>query len=199
MSHIFEPFFTTKGPGKGTGLGLSSVCAFVKQSNGAVSVESEPGRGSAFKIFLPATESKQGKEEGALRPISPAAGGETILLVEDQDMIRQMASDYLAQIGYSILAAPDGEAATHIAQTSNQPIQLLITDMVMPNMGGRALARRLVGRDPQTRVLFMSGYPDGAVPSEEAPLPDEQILQKPFSLKTLASRVRRLLDESRSR
>ena len=198
LSHIFEPFFTTKGPGKGTGLGLSSVYGVVKQSGGAISVESEPGGGSTFKIFLPAIEQKHRAEEKAPQPVSPAAGNETILLVEDQDMIRQMASDYLGQIGYNILAAPDGDAAIHLAETTNQPIQLLITDMIMPNMGGRALARQLVGMYPKAGVLFISGYPDGALPGVEEPIPDEQMLRKPFSLKTLASRVRRLLDEGAS-
>ena len=195
QSRIFEPFFTTKGPGKGTGLGLSTVYGVVKQSGGAISVESEIDRGSTFKIFLPACERENCCDEKASVPTSPTSGNENILLVEDQVAIREVVSDHLVQLGYNVFTAPDGEAAIHFTQTRNQPIDLLITDMVMPNMGGRELAQRLTERYPKAKVLFMSGYPDGAMPGSEESVLDEQILRKPFSLKTLANKARRLLDE----
>ncbi len=194
QSRIFEPFFTTKGPGRGTGLGLSTVYGVVKQSGGAISVESEPDRGSTFKIFLPACEREEYGAEKQPLSSSSTSGTETILLVEDQVAIREMVSDHLVQLGYKVMAAADGGAAMEVAQTAQQPIDLLITDMVMPNMGGEELARRLTGVYPDARVLFISGYPDGATPSAENSILDREILRKPFSLKALASQARRLLD-----
>jgi PAS domain S-box-containing protein len=194
QSHIFEPFFTTKGPGKGTGLGLSTVYGMVKQSEGAISVESEPDRGCAFKVFLPASEGESTPDEAQILPCAPACGNETILLVEDQAGIRDVANDYLLQLGYNVLPAPDGEAAMQVAQSQNQPIDLLVTDLVMPKMGGRQLAARLAEMYPQTKVLFMSGYPDLTAEDLEDSNLDKEILRKPFSLKTLASRARALLD-----
>jgi two-component system cell cycle sensor histidine kinase/response regulator CckA len=196
QARIFEPFFTTKGPGKGTGLGLSTVYGVVKQSGGAIAVESEIDRGSTFKILLPACERETCRDEKAPPlPTSSPAGNENILLVEDQVAIREMVSDHLVRLGYNVLTAPDGEAAIHLTQTRDQPIDLLITDLVMPNMGGRELAQRLAERYPKARVLFMSGYPDGAMPDSEESVLDSHILRKPFSLKTLACKARRLLDE----
>jgi PAS domain S-box-containing protein len=194
QAHIFEPFFTTKEPGKGTGLGLSTVYGMVKQSEGAISVESEPNRGCTFKVFLPAYEGESIPEETPIAANSSASGNETILLVEDQAGIRDVANDYLLQRGYKVLTAPDGEAAIQVAQSQNQPIDLLVTDLVMPKMGGRQLAARLAEMYPQTKVLFMSGYPDVAVEDLEDSIQDKEILRKPFSLKTLATRARLLLD-----
>ncbi len=196
QSHIFEPFFTTKQPGKGTGLGLSTVYGTVKDSGGAIDVESEPNRGSAFRIFFPACESEASPEETPVFPRSSPSGNETILLVEDQVGIREVANDYLLQLGYNVLAAPDGEAAMEVAQSRKQRIDLLVTDLVMPKMGGRQLAARLAEMYPRTKVLFMSGYPDVAMEGSEDPILDNEILRKPFSLKTLANRARLLLDAS---
>jgi len=194
QAHIFEPFFTTKEPGKGTGLGLSTVYGMVKQSEGAISVESAPDRGCTFKVFLPACEGESNPDETPTISSSSATGSETILLVEDQAGIRDVANDYLLQLGYKVLSAPDGEAAMQVAQSQNQPIDLLVTDLVMPKMGGQQLAARLAEMWPQTKVLFMSGYPDVAVESGEDSIQDKEILRKPFSLKTLATRARLLLD-----
>ena len=194
QARIFEPFFTTKGPGKGTGLGLAMVYGIVQQSDGAISVYSEPGHGTTFKIFLPQSAEQATPNRDGQVASESITGNETILLVEDQVAIREVTSDYLMRLGYNVLAAPDGEAALRIAETQIRKIDLLVTDVMMPNMGGRELATRLTKLQPQTRVLFMSGYPDYAVRSQENLPEDVEILQKPFSLKSLAAKARSLLD-----
>jgi CheY-like chemotaxis protein len=194
QSRIFEPFFTTKEPGKGTGLGLASVYGVVKQSGGAISVESEPSRGSAFKIFLPACESEPCRSEDTGSSVQPASGNETILLVEDQIAIRDIAGEHLRRLGYEVLVAPDGEAAIELARSHDKRIHLLVTDMVMPNMGGRELAVRLAEIHADTKVLFMSGYPDTETTGLHDALVDAEILRKPFSMKILAHKARSLLD-----
>ena len=191
---IFEPFFTTKAPGKGTGLGLAMVYGVVKQSDGAIAVWSELGRGTIFKIFLPKCN-----EETALRQSVPAepeksSGSETILLVEDQPAIREVISAYLKRLGYNVLTAPDGEAALRIAAIQQNTVDLVVTDLLMPNMGGRELATRLAQLHPETQVLFMSGYPDQDVHSEEGLTEVVEIMQKPFSLTSLAAKARSILD-----
>jgi PAS domain S-box-containing protein len=198
QAHMFEPFFTTKGPDKGTGLGLSTVYGVVQQSGGAILVDSEPNHGSTVKIFLPVCTLVNRREEKSTPAIAPAPAKETILLVEDLEAIRDMASDHLSQLGYHVLSASDGEAAIRLMQAQNEPIDLLISDIVMPNMGGRELARQLTKMCPKAKVLFMSGYPDGDVPGSEEALLDEQILRKPFSLKALATKARRMLDEGKA-
>jgi len=194
QSHIFEPFFTTKEPGKGTGLGLSTVYGMVQQSGGAIAVESEPNQGSDFKIFLPACEWEGGSDKEPATLSSSVAGTESILLVEDQVGIRDVANDYLLQLGYKVLTAADGEAAMQIATSGNRHVDLLITDVVMPKMGGRELAARLAETHPAAKVLFISGYPDGPMPGQEDSIVEGEILRKPFSLKALASKARWLLD-----
>jgi PAS domain S-box-containing protein len=194
QTRIFEPFFTTKAPGKGTGLGLSMVYGVVKQSDGAIVVESDLGRGTTFKIFLP-----QCHEEAAFGQNVPAepeksTGSETILLVEDQPAIREVISAYLMRLGYNVLAAPDGEAALGVAATQQKNVDLVITDLLMPNMGGRELATRMTQLHPETKVLFMSGYPDQAIRRQEGLTEDVEIMQKPFSLKSLAAKARSILD-----
>jgi PAS domain S-box-containing protein len=193
QARIFEPFFTTKALGKGTGLGLPMVYGVIKQSGGAISVYSEPGQGTTFKIFFPQCEA-----EASVDPKPPAAtgvsGSETILLVEDQVAIREVTSVYLMGLGYNVLAAPDGEAALKIAETHHQSIDLVVTDIVMPNMGGEELATNINRLYPKAKILFMSGYPDFAVRRTGEMAEHAEVLQKPFSLKNLASRARSLLD-----
>lgn len=196
QSHIFEPFFTTKDPGKGTGLGLSMVYGFVEQSGGAISVYSELGRGTTFKMFLPQCEAEDSTNQKQPSFSASVTGNETILLVEDQLAIREVTSDYLMRLGYHVLAAPDGEAALKIAETHKRQIDLLVTDIVMPNMGGRELAARIAQLHPGSKVLFMSGYPDHAVRHQENLTDDAEVLQKPFSLRSLASKARSLLDDT---
>ena len=194
QSRIFEPFFTTKAPGKGTGLGLSMVYGVVKQSDGAITVESVLGRGTTFKIFLPQCDEEAASGQSALAEPEKSTGSETILLVEDQAAIREVISAYLMRLGYNVLTAPDGEAALSIAATQQKSIDLVVTDLLMPNMGGLELATRMKQLHPETRVLFMSGYPDEAIRSQEGLTEDVEIMQKPFSMKSLAAKARSILE-----
>jgi len=200
QARIFEPFFTTKEPGKGTGLGLATVYGVVKQMGGAIWVRSEPGQGTSFDIYLPqvdATEERPAPEARTLLVAAPS-GTETVLLVEDQDGIRDLVREFLQRKGYEVLQATDGDQALRIADEHKDPIHLLVTDIVMPNVGGRELARLLTQARPHMKVLFMSGYPDHASLSGEAGGEPAAVLQKPFMLDTLARKVRGLLDEGRA-
>jgi CheY-like chemotaxis protein len=193
-ARIFEPFFTTKGPSQGTGLGLAMVYGFVKQSGGHIEAESEVGCGTTFKIYLPPTDeivpSGRSSEDFAALP----GGTETILLVEDQDAVRIFARHVLLAVGYTVLEARDGEEALRVAQQCLDPIGLLVTDVVMPRMGGRQLAE-LLGRDrPELRLLFMSGYAEGASTRGGASDAGSAFLQKPFTPIQLARMVRAVLD-----
>jgi PAS domain S-box-containing protein len=191
QAHVFEPFFTTKQPGKGTGLGLSMVYGVVKQSGGSVAVYSEVGRGSAFEIYIPQVEGASFVQKEPEFLNKSTIGTETILLVEDQSGIRDMLSEALKRAGYTVLAAADGEEAMHIAKEFKSPIHLVLTDLMMPNMGGRELASIVTQLRPNTKVLYISGYAESGTPEDALPTP---ILQKPFSLSDLATQVRRVLD-----
>jgi PAS domain S-box-containing protein len=219
-AHIFEPFFTTKEPGKGTGLGLATVYGVVKHSDGWIWVDSEPGRGTTFNIHLPRVEESPVEGRGgedleveeslvsqsrleepkrqqqlAGKPALSAMpkGTETVLVVEDQDGIRDIVRESLRRNGYKVLIAVDGNEALKMADAYPDPIHLLVTDLVMPNIGGRELAQRLTPLRPGMKVLFMSGYSESsALDDEDA---DATILQKPFSLDALVRNVRRVLDE----
>jgi CheY-like chemotaxis protein len=198
LSHIFEPFFTTKGEGKGTGLGLSTVYGIITQSGGHLSVYSEPGAGTTFKIYLPRTEeTAQSPELSAATPELPQ-GWETILLVEDDEMVRTLARELLSISGYTVLEARDGTEAMWIAERHDGPIHLLLTDVVMPQMSGPEVAKGLAFMRPQTKVLFMSGYTSKATSHHAVGDLGEAFLQKPFTLDTLALKVRQVLDSERS-
>ncbi|MEZ4593001.1 MAG: PAS domain S-box protein [Chloroflexota bacterium] len=158
---IFEPFFTTKQPGQGTGLGLATVHGIVKQSGGSIYVYSEPGKGATFKIYLPAEQHTQAKQTAEEAGETPLLGNETILLVEDEPMLRELVQETLTEIGYTVFAAANGEAGLAIAQA--EPINLLLTDVVLPQMSGREIAAALTAVSPQTKVLYISGYMDDAV------------------------------------
>jgi len=195
QSHMFEPFFTTKGKGKGTGLGLATVYGIVKQSGGFIWVYTEAGHGTAFKIYLP----RVGLPPDPLPDTRPRAGGitgtETVLLAEDEAAVRAVARQSLERHGYTVLEAESGEAALDLAQRYSGPIHLLLTDVVMPGMSGRALALRLAGLRPQMRTIYMSGYTDDAITRHGVLEPGVAYVQKPFSPDALARKVREKLDE----
>jgi PAS domain S-box-containing protein len=193
QGRIFEPFFTTKAPGKGTGLGLPMVYGVIKQSGGAISVYSEVGKGTTFKIFFPHCE-PEAVAHAKPPAASAAAGTGTILLVEDQVAIREVTSVYLMGLGYNVLAAPDGEAALKIAETQQRNIDLVVTDIVMPNMGGQELAKNITRLYPHVKILYMSGYPDFADRHQGELVAQSEVLQKPFSLKSLAGMVSGMLN-----
>ena len=192
---IFEPFFTTKEKGKGTGLGLSTVFGIIQQSGGNIWVYSEPGLGTTFKIYLPRIE----EDTESLKPSAVSTkslqGSETILLVEDEEIVRKLACTILQKNGYEVLEAPNGEEALRIVQGQNgNPIHLLVTDVVMPGMSGRQLADRLERVRPGTKVLFMSGYTDDTIVHHGVLDPGIAYIQKPFTPDALASKVRDILD-----
>jgi PAS domain S-box-containing protein len=189
---IFEPFFTTKPMGEGTGLGLATVSGIVRQSDGQIEVESEPGKGTAFRIYLPRVD-----EDPRPIPLTVASrpgprGHETVLLVEDQESLRDMIREALGLLGYRVLVAPHGEAALEVARRHRGRLDLLITDIVMPRMDGHDLAQRLGVERPGLRVLFMSGH--GLDAAARRGLGGEPVLEKPFTNRALSLRVREVLD-----
>ena len=193
QAHVFEPFFTTKAPDKGTGLGLSTVYGIVKQSEGEIAIESEVGRGTTMTVYLPRVEGQI--EEPAPEPAHRLpSGSETILLAEDEEGVRHVVREVLASQGYKVLEARDGVNALEVAQGHSSPIHLLLSDVVMPRMGGGELAQQLTTLRPSTKVLFMSGYTDDAIALRRAAESDTPLLAKPFSTTLLVRRVREVLD-----
>ncbi len=194
VDHIFEPFFTTKDPGKGTGLGLSTVYGIVEQSGGRIRVESEPGEGTRFVLCFPAADGATAIGEAATGVSDlPPANGELILLVEDEDGVRALARRILERQGYRVVEAATGAEALEAADGVDQPVDLLLTDMVMPGLDGRELAHQMLARQPDCRVLLMSGYAEDLVARRHLLDPGMAFLEKPFSPEELAGRVARLL------
>jgi PAS domain S-box-containing protein len=193
-ARIFEPFFTTKEKGKGTGLGLSTVYGIVKQSGGNIWVYSEPGRGTSFKVYLQQFEATSDPLEKPVPELVAQGGSETILLVEDEDVVRGLARKILEQSGYSVLDARNGADAIRISGEHSDPIHLLLTDVVMPELSGKEIAERLTLQRPGTRVLFMSGYTDQAIVHHGVVDADVEFIQKPFTPGALARKVRAVLD-----
>jgi PAS domain S-box-containing protein len=196
-ARIFEPFFTTKEAGHGTGLGLATVYGIVKQSEGYIEVESEPGRGTTFSLYFARVD------EAPAPPVPPdagpdqvARGRETILLVEDDEPLRELTQEVLEAQGYRVLVAPHGADALDVAERHPEPVDLLLTDVIMPRMSGRALAERLGQTRPGLRVLYMSGYTDDALGSHGVLDPDLALLHKPFTPDALARAVREALDRA---
>jgi PAS domain S-box-containing protein len=194
-ARIFEPFFTTKGPSKGTGLGLATVYGIVKQSGGSIGVYSEPGKGSAFKIYLPVVQERipTGKSHHDLKVA--LRGSETVLLVEDEPAVRSLSRLALQMYGYRVLEASQGEEALRVGEQHAGPIHLLLTDVVMPGMSGRQVAEAFRQRQPAMKVLFVSGYTDDAVVRHGVLEADTPFLQKPFTPVALANKVREVLDK----
>jgi PAS domain S-box-containing protein len=194
QARLFEPFFTTKEVGKGTGLGLATVYGIVKQSGGHVEVDSAPGRGTTFRVYLPRTEEVDDPAAPAAGPANVRGGAETVLLVEDEDGVRNLAGEVLRQKGYQVMEASDGEGALTICRQHPGLIDLLLTDAVMPKMSGFLLARHVRSLRPETRVLFMSGFTDSALVRHGVASGEVDCLLKPFSPAALAQAVRQALD-----
>ncbi len=194
MAKIFEPFFTTKGPGKGTGLGLSTVHGIVHQSGGHIGVDSAPGRGTTFTMYLPRTAAPAPRPAGGKIDVAMVGGSETILLVEDEAEVRQLALDVLESCGYTVVATGDPREALTIAEGRGEGIDLLLTDMVMPTIRGSALAAQLRRQRPDLRLLYISGYTDEMATSGAKIDPPAPLLQKPFTPPALARAVRNALD-----
>ena len=195
-ARVFEPFFTTKEKGKGTGLGLSTVYAIVQQNRGSILVESIPGRGTTFRLFLPQVlETVKPVEALPTAESGPIKGTETVLVVEDEPAVRRLAHDFLAIHGYNVLEAEDGKRGLDLVQSTEQPIDLVLTDVVMPGMNGPEMARRITEHQPAIKVLYMSGY-DAGILDRDQTHGGTRMIQKPFSIDDLVGRVREALDET---
>ena len=194
LSHIFEPFFTTKGVGQGTGLGLATVFGAVKQNNGSINVYSEPGLGTTFTIYLPRQANQVARSEPEPGPVPPEHGQETILLVEDEGSVLNMANLILTRQGYTVLAANSPGEALRLAEEHAGEISLLMTDVVMPGMSGRELAQELMRIHPRLKRLFMSGYTSDIIAHHGVLDEGVHFIQKPFTMADLAAKVRQVLD-----
>jgi two-component system cell cycle sensor histidine kinase/response regulator CckA len=194
LAHIFEPFYTTKERGKGTGLGLATVYGIVKQSNGYIVVDSSPGRGTTFQIYLPQHIGKPATEEREVDSGEKLRGSESILLVEDSEPLRKLAQTFLESAGFRVMSAEHGEDALQVASRHGKTFDLLLTDVVMPGMNGRVLAEQLLPRQPGMRVLYMSGYTDSFIAGHGVLEPGTHLLHKPFTDEVLIRKVREVLD-----
>ncbi len=194
LPHIFEPFYTNKQHGKGTGMGLATVYGIVKQSGGDIWVYSEPGKGSIFKIYLPRVEAAPEVEEEKAVPAGELRGHETILLVEDEELVRTMLSEALRRYGYQVLEATQGSEAITLLTEYHGSVGLVLTDVVMPEMSGQVLAERLVEVNPELKVLFTSGYSDDAIVRHGILRPGVHFIQKPFTIVALLQKIREVLD-----
>jgi PAS domain S-box-containing protein len=194
QSQIFEPFFTTKERDKGTGLGLATVYGVVKQSGGYIAVDSEKGKGARFSVYLPRVAQGVSTTETKTAPLASIRGSETILLVEDAEPLRKLANMFLRESGYNVLTASDGAEALEVARKHFGPIDLLLTDVVMPGINGRVLAERLAPLQPRMKVLYMSGYTDAFIAGHGVLEAGTHLLHKPFTQEVLARKVREVLD-----
>ncbi len=196
LAHIFEPFFTTKGQDKGTGLGLATVYGIVKQNNGFINVDSEPGQGTTFRIYLPSFASETVATETTLTE-KPAGGMETVLVVDDEAALLKLSKTILQRLGYTVLTADTPRAAIQLVQEHAGEIHLLITDVVMPEMHGRELARQLTVLRPAMRCIYMSGYTADVIAHQGVLDRGIHFIQKPFSMDDLARAVRETLRDKK--
>ena len=195
-SRAFEPFFTTREDGQGTGLGLSTAYGIVKQSGGNVWIYSEPGGGSTFKVYLP--RAKQDVEPSESEVPNGERGLETVLLAEDEESLRKMIREVLEAQGHTVLDAGDGREALSVSERYDGPIHAMITDVVMPQIGGSELAERLSSRRPNFKILYVSGYADNAILHHGILAPGVHFIQKPFAPEGLTSKLRKLLGSTGS-
>jgi CheY-like chemotaxis protein len=193
-ARVFEPFFSTKGIGQGAGLGLATCYGIIKQSGGHIEVCSEPGQGTTFKIYLPRAQGQTQVSSPLRAPPDLPRGTETILLVEDDPALLEMAAEFLRRLGYEVLPAADGANALSLAgQRGKKPLDLLFTDVVMPQLNGKELAERVLALYPRTKVLFTSAYTENAIIHQEVLSSGTALLQKPFTPSELAHKVREVL------
>jgi two-component system cell cycle sensor histidine kinase/response regulator CckA len=194
LGRVFEPFFTTKLPGQGTGMGLATVFGIIKQSGGHVAVQSEPAKGTSFQIFLPRTVERTALPDAAEPVVKILRGRESILLIEDEPQVRHLAGQLLRNAGYTVLDAENGSQAILFAQQHLGPINLIVTDVIMPGMNGNEAAKALLKTRPQCKVLYISGYTHETIVKRGVLPKDAELLQKPFTQASLTNKVRELLD-----
>jgi CheY-like chemotaxis protein len=194
QAQVFEPFFTTKEVGHGTGLGLSTAYGIVTQAGGHIALESRPGAGTTFRVYLPTDAEAADAAAPAEVDVAPSTGRETILVVEDEAAVRNLARDVLSRLGYKVLVASDGRDALGVADRYRGPISLLVSDVVLPHLRGVEVADRLGARRPGLRVLYISGYTETAIVHDGQLDPGVNFLAKPFRPADLANRVREVLD-----
>jgi signal transduction histidine kinase/CheY-like chemotaxis protein len=193
-ARLFEPFFTTKPPGEGSGLGLAMCHGIVKQARGTIAVRSEEGKGATFRIYLPHQTAAQPSAAVSDASVIAHTGTETLLVVEDAPMILRVVRDFLQKLGYRVIGAGDGAEALEVAAKAQLPVDLLVTDVVMPKMGGKELAARLKETHPRVKVLYMSGYAENAIAHQGVLPQGVNFIEKPYSLSDLARRVREVLN-----
>ena len=190
---IFEPFFTTKEKGHGTGLGLSTAFGIVKQSGGELTVYSEPGRGACFKIYLPRVDGQERAPSTDTQAMTVECGHETILVVEDEDRLREMIVEALRRCGYTVLEAPDGPAALERYAHGDPVVDLVVTDVMMPKMNGREFAKQFLTQQPHAKILYMSGYTDDIILDDGVLAPGTLFIHKPFTQKELTGMILKIL------
>jgi CheY-like chemotaxis protein len=195
LSHIFEPFYTTKETGKGTGLGLAMVYGIVKNHDGYIMCYSEPGEGTTFKIYFPIIEKEIKTMESKEEKVPIKGGSETILLVDDEEAIRELGEDIFTRFGYTVLMASDGESALEIYSEKKEEINLVILDIIMPGIGGRRCLEKLLKMNPRVKVIIASGYSINGPTKEVLEAGAKGFISKPYDMRGMLKTVRRILDE----